>query len=250
MTHSSPKTSLLQRNARRVRAACWPLALAAVLLAVLFARRGGRQERRQEQHAHLGQQEHQRQRTQPSNTNVNVNEVNKNTNVNVNTNRHVDVDVDVDRGWHPVATVAAVAVTAAVIGSVVNTLPPSGCLSGADRQRSCTSSAAATGTSRSTTARRCSTWWSIRRVDHRRCAATAAAARRCGGAGAGVAGRRRSERTRSGRQGHRPDRVADVVPVQRLVHAELPRHRRLGEPGRLSRRDPVRRCSACRTSFA
>ena len=60
------------------------------------------------------------------NTNVNTN-VNKNTNVNVNSSRHVDVDVDVDRGWHPVATVAAVAVTAAVIGSVVNTLPPSGC---------------------------------------------------------------------------------------------------------------------------
>ena len=39
----------------------------------------------------------------------------------------MDVDVDVDRGWHPVATVATVAVTAAVIGSVVNTLPPSGC---------------------------------------------------------------------------------------------------------------------------
>jgi hypothetical protein len=60
------------------------------------------------------------------NTNVNTN-VNKNTNVNVNSSRHVDVDVDVDRGWHPVATVATVAVTAAVIGSVVNTLPPSGC---------------------------------------------------------------------------------------------------------------------------
>ena len=60
------------------------------------------------------------------NTNVNAN-VNKNTNVNVNSSRHVDVDVDVDRGWHPVATVATVAVTAAVIGSVVNTLPPSGC---------------------------------------------------------------------------------------------------------------------------
>ncbi|MBL0297253.1 MAG: hypothetical protein IPQ21_08660 [Betaproteobacteria bacterium] len=66
------------------------------------------------------------------NTNVNSN-VNRNTNVNVNkdvnvnTSRHVDVDVDVDRGWHPVATVATVAVTAAVIGSVVNTLPPSGC---------------------------------------------------------------------------------------------------------------------------
>jgi hypothetical protein len=62
------------------------------------------------------------------NTNVNVDKnVNRNTNVNVNTNRHVDIDVDVDRGWNPVATVAAVAVTAAVVGSVVNSLPPSGC---------------------------------------------------------------------------------------------------------------------------
>jgi hypothetical protein len=62
------------------------------------------------------------------NTNVNVDKnVNRNTNVNVNSNRHVDIDVDVDRGWNPVATVAAVAVTAAVVGSVVHSLPPSGC---------------------------------------------------------------------------------------------------------------------------
>ena len=63
-----------------------------------------------------------------SNTNVNRNtNVNVDKNVNVNTHRNVDIDVDVDRGWNPVATVAAVAVTAAVVGSVVNTLPPSGC---------------------------------------------------------------------------------------------------------------------------
>ncbi len=61
------------------------------------------------------------------NTNVNVNS-NKNTNVNVNSNRHVDVDVDVDRGFHPVAAVATVAVTAAVIGSMTPSLPPSGCV--------------------------------------------------------------------------------------------------------------------------
>jgi len=77
-----------------------------------------------------------------SNKNVNVNSNrNKNTNVNVNSNRNknVNVDIDVDhRGghhngccyhdndFHPVATVAAVAVTAAVIGSIVNTVPP-GC---------------------------------------------------------------------------------------------------------------------------
>jgi hypothetical protein len=62
-----------------------------------------------------------------SNKNTNVN-VNSNKNVNVNTNRHVDVDVDVDRGFHPVAAVATVAVTAAVIGSVTRSLPPSGCV--------------------------------------------------------------------------------------------------------------------------
>ena len=60
------------------------------------------------------------------NNNVNVNS-NKNTNVNVNANRHVDVDVDVDRGFHPVAAVATVMVTAAVIGSMTPSLPPSGC---------------------------------------------------------------------------------------------------------------------------
>jgi hypothetical protein len=64
------------------------------------------------------------------NTNTNVNRntnVNVDRNVNVNTHRDVDIDVDVDHGWNPVATVAAVAVTAAVVGSIVNTLPPSGC---------------------------------------------------------------------------------------------------------------------------
>ena len=64
------------------------------------------------------------------NTNTNINRntnVNVDRNVNVNTHRNVDIDVDVDHGWNPVATVAAVAVTAAVVGSVVHTLPPSGC---------------------------------------------------------------------------------------------------------------------------
>lgn len=65
--------------------------------------------------------------TNNRNNNVNVNS-NKNTNVNVNSNRHVDVDVDVDRGFHPVAAIATVAVTAAVIGSMTPSLPPSGCV--------------------------------------------------------------------------------------------------------------------------
>jgi hypothetical protein len=60
------------------------------------------------------------------NKNTNVNS-NRNTNVNVNSSRHVDVDVDVDRGFHPVAAVATVMVTAAVIGSMTPSLPPSGC---------------------------------------------------------------------------------------------------------------------------
>ncbi|MBS0455057.1 MAG: hypothetical protein JSS14_27485 [Proteobacteria bacterium] len=53
-------------------------------------------------------------------------DINRTTNVNVN--RNVNVDVDADRNWHPVATAAvttaAVATTAAVIGSVTRTLPP------------------------------------------------------------------------------------------------------------------------------
>ena len=69
------------------------------------------------------------------NRNVNANRnVNRNVNVDRNVNRsvnyHRDIDVDIDRHhYHPVArtagVVAATAVTAAAIGSVVNTLPPS-----------------------------------------------------------------------------------------------------------------------------
>lgn len=67
-----------------------------------------------------------------------VNNVN-NRNVNVNANRNVNVDVDRhggccggwDNDYHPVATAAAVtatvAVTAAVVGSMVRTVPP-GCV--------------------------------------------------------------------------------------------------------------------------
>ena len=72
------------------------------------------------------------------NQNVNVNR-NSNKNVNVNSNRHVDVDVDVDHhhgGYYgggccyhsgvgtAMAVTATAMVTAAVIGSMVNTLPP------------------------------------------------------------------------------------------------------------------------------
>ena len=72
-----------------------------------------------------------------ANANVNRN-VNVNQNVNVNRNINVDRDIDVNvHGgygccgccYHPVATAAAVTatavVTAAVVGSIVHTLPPS-----------------------------------------------------------------------------------------------------------------------------
>ncbi len=56
-------------------------------------------------------------------------------NRNVNVNRHVDIDVDVDhrrgRYYHPVATGVAIgataAVTSAVVGSMIYSLPPTGC---------------------------------------------------------------------------------------------------------------------------
>jgi len=82
-----------------------------------------------------------RTRTSVNQGNVNRNSnVNSNRNVNVNSNRNVNVNVDHDvyvHGgyygggccYHPVAAAAAITatamVTAAVIGSMVNTLPPS-----------------------------------------------------------------------------------------------------------------------------
>ncbi len=69
-----------------------------------------------------------------------VNNVNRNNNVNVNRNTSVNVDVDRrggccgggwDNDYHPVATAAAVgaavAVTSAVVGSMVRTVP-AGCV--------------------------------------------------------------------------------------------------------------------------
>jgi hypothetical protein len=54
---------------------------------------------------------------------------NRNVNRDVNRNGNYDLDYDNDWGWHPVAAAAAVtagvALTAAAIGSVVYTLPPS-----------------------------------------------------------------------------------------------------------------------------
>jgi hypothetical protein len=67
------------------------------------------------------------------NTNINRNvNVNRDVNVNRNVNVHRDIDVDVDRGYHPVypvyhpvARAAGAVATAAVVGAVVSTLPPS-----------------------------------------------------------------------------------------------------------------------------
>jgi hypothetical protein len=73
-----------------------------------------------------------------SNKNVNVNSnrnVNRNTNVDIDRHRDVDIDIDVDHrhggccyhnsGWGVAAAVATTAiVTAAVVGSTVQTLPP------------------------------------------------------------------------------------------------------------------------------
>jgi Flp pilus assembly protein TadB len=66
-----------------------------------------------------------------NNRNTNIN-TNRNTNVNVNSRRDVNVDIDVDHDrhhHHPIGTAAAITatavVTAAVVGSVVHTIPPS-----------------------------------------------------------------------------------------------------------------------------
>jgi hypothetical protein len=65
-------------------------------------------------------------RSRDINRNANVN---RDINRNVNVNRNWDLDVDVDDHWHPLATAAAVtagtAITAAAIGSMVYSLPPS-----------------------------------------------------------------------------------------------------------------------------
>lgn len=65
------------------------------------------------------------------NRNTNINH-NRNTNVNVNSRRNVNIDVDVDHhhgccyhDYHPVARATAVVATAAVIGSIVTSIPPS-----------------------------------------------------------------------------------------------------------------------------
>lgn len=67
--------------------------------------------------------------------NVNINN-NSNNNININNNGNYNHHngwgghggwYDNHHHWHPAATIAAVAVTAAVIGSVVNSVPSSGC---------------------------------------------------------------------------------------------------------------------------
>ena len=125
MTHSIPQDTLLQRNAGAF-GRFLALALAAILL-MCFSLNAAADKNRTVQNNTRTSVNKNTNVNSNKNTNVNVNS-NKNTNVNVNSNRHVDVDVDVDRGFHPVATVATVAVTAAVIGSMTPSLPPSGCV--------------------------------------------------------------------------------------------------------------------------
>jgi len=125
MTHSIPQGTLVQRNAGAFGR--FPaLALAAVLL-LCFSLDAAADKNRTVQNNTRTSVNKNTNVNSNRNTNVNVNS-NKSTNVNVNANRHVDVDVDVDRGFHPVAAVATVAVTAAVIGSMTPSLPPSGCV--------------------------------------------------------------------------------------------------------------------------
>ena len=125
MTHSITQGTLVQRNAGAFGR--FPaLALAAVLL-LCFSLDAAADKNRTVQNNTRTSVNKNTNVNSNRNTNVNVNS-NKSTNVNVNANRNVDVDVDVDRGFHPVAAVATVAVTAAVIGSMTPSLPPSGCV--------------------------------------------------------------------------------------------------------------------------
>jgi len=137
MTHSIPQDTLLQCNAGAFGR--FPaLALAAVLLLCFSLDAAADRNRTVQNNTRTSVNKNTNvnsnrnnntnvNRNNNVNVNVNVNS-NRNTNVNVNSNRHVDVDVDVDRGFSPVAAIATVAVTAAVIGSMTPSLPPSGCV--------------------------------------------------------------------------------------------------------------------------
>jgi hypothetical protein len=125
MTRSLPKDTVLQRNSAAF-GRYLAFALAAMLLLFFSLDAAADRNRTVQNNTRISVNKNTNVNSN-RNTNVNVNS-NKNTNVNVNSNRHVDVDVDVDRGFHPVATVATVAVTAAVIGSMTPSLPPSGCV--------------------------------------------------------------------------------------------------------------------------
>ena len=125
MTHSIPQDTLLQRNAG-ASGRFLALALAAIL-PLCFSLDAAAGKNHTVQNNTRTSVNKNTNVNSNRNNNVNVNS-NRNTNVNVNSNRHVDVDVDVDRGFHPVAAIATVAVTAAVIGSMTPSLPPSGCV--------------------------------------------------------------------------------------------------------------------------
>ena len=63
--------------------------------------------------------------TSVNNVNVNNNNVNVNKNVNVNVEGGGCCNNGWDNDYHPVARAAAVGATVAVIGSMVNSVPPS-----------------------------------------------------------------------------------------------------------------------------
>ena len=112
------------------------VAVALLALAVVPAH-AQRRDVRNTTHTNLNQN---RNTNVNQNRNVNVNErrntnVNVNRNTNVNVNRHVDVDVHnhggyyggvyYDRGPSVAGVVAATVATAIVVGTIVNSLPPS-----------------------------------------------------------------------------------------------------------------------------
>jgi len=123
---------------------CHRPAIALILVSLVVStpalaqRRGGGNVRGQARSSVNGNRNVGANRNQNFNRNTNINRnTNVNRNANINVNRDVDVNVHHYYGggygygccYHPVATAAALTatamVTAAVIGSMVNTLPPS-----------------------------------------------------------------------------------------------------------------------------
>ncbi|MGZ3419050.1 MAG: hypothetical protein ACXVEF_07520 [Polyangiales bacterium] len=112
----------------------WSIAAASaalVLAAPAEAQRGGRGGG----HANVNRANVNHANVNRANTNIHNTNVNANRNVNVNQNVNVNREVDVHGGYgyhydswgHPIATAAAVTATAMVVGTMVASLPTSGC---------------------------------------------------------------------------------------------------------------------------